>query len=88
MLAALFSEKGISRLGFRHIIVVAFLVYLMQPPGNHYAHMAMQESKSPLRNRVFFFFFNFWIALADLELGDSETPIFLGGWLAALMLRV
>ena len=81
MLAALFSEKGILRLGFRHIIVVAFLVYLMQPPGNHYAHMAMQESKSPLRKRVFIFLFlfNCWIALADLELGDSETPIFLGG---------
>ena len=73
MLAALFSEKGILRLGFRHIIVVAFLIC------NHYAHMAMQESKSPLRNRVFIFLFNCWIALADLELGDSETPIFLGG---------
>ena len=83
MLAALFSEKGILRLGFRHISVVAFLIYLMQPPGNHYAHMAMQESKSPLRNRVFIFLFLFncqcWIALADLELSDSETPIFLGG---------
>jgi hypothetical protein len=45
---------GILPLRFQRVILaVAYLVYLMQLPVNHYAHVARQEStKSLLRNGV------------------------------------
>ena len=53
----------------RVILAVSCLIYLLRLPDNHYAHIALQESKSLLRDG-----FPCWIA--DL---NWSYPIFLGG---------
>jgi hypothetical protein len=68
VLATLFSETGILPLKFRRVnLAIAYLIYLLQLPGSHYAHLAMLESKSLLRNG-----FPCWIA--DLNWVISHLP--------------
>jgi hypothetical protein len=68
VIATLFSETGLLPLRFRRVILaVAYLIYLLQLPHHHYAHLALQESKSLLRNG-----FPCWIA--DLNWVISHLP--------------
>ena len=70
VLASLFSETGLLPLRYRRVILaVAYLVYLLRLPDNHYAHIALQESKSLLRDG-----FPCWIG--DLNWVISHLP----GW--------
>jgi hypothetical protein len=68
VVATLFSETGILPLRFRRVLLaIAYLVYLLRLPHNHYVHAAMQESKSLLRSG-----FPCWIA--DLNCVVSHLP--------------
>ena len=73
VVAALFTETGLMPLRFRRVILaIAYLVYLMRLPVDHYAYGALQESKSLLRNG-----FPCWIA--DLNWVISHLPGGLAG---------
>ena len=52
----------------RVILAVSCLIYLLRLPDNHYAHIALQESKSLLRDG-----FSCWIA--DLKLGHFPSSL-------------
>lgn len=68
VLATLFTETGILPLRFRRAnLAIAYLIYLLQLPESHYAHVALRESKSLLRKG-----FPCWIG--DLNWVISHLP--------------